>query len=123
VLNSAEKASADRGIAASIAVVDESGVLKAFLRMDGAILGSVPLAQEKAYSSAACLAPTAIWRTLVEHDPALEFGLRGITSACPGGGGVPISVEGVTVGALGVSGGTVAQDEEIVEAALASLDL
>src|ERR1700750_685749 len=54
-----------------IAIVDESGVLKAFSRMDGAPLLSIDLAVDKAYTAAAFGIPTSAWFDMIKDDPPL----------------------------------------------------
>lgn len=109
------------GVASVIAIVDDSGVLKALARMDGAPLASVQVAQDKAYSSAATTLPTDVWYGIAQQDPSFGFGLSGIDRLCPIGGGLPIRVGDQVVGAIGVSGGTVEQDIEVATAALEEL--
>src|SRR5208282_1784313 len=56
------------------AVVDESGVLKAFSRMDGAALLSVQVAQDKAYTATGFGLSTDGWHDFVKGDPPLAMG-------------------------------------------------
>ena len=103
-----------------IAIVDESGILKAFSRMDGAALLSVPVAQDKAYSAAAQGMPTHAWHDFIKDDPPLA---AGATTAADRltiiGGGYPIMVDGQVIGAIGVSGGYYTEDMEVAQAGLA----
>ena len=107
------------GAPVAIAVVDESGVLKAFTRMDGASLGPVEIAPAKARMAACFGAPSGVFREMMKDDlvaaVALSTALTGVALL---GGGVPITVNGAVVGAIGVSGGTEAQDIEIAQAAI-----
>ena len=105
------------GLSVSIAVVDDGGNLKAFVRMDGAELAGIDLARDKAYTSVA--------NRMATHDLArlAQPGgdLFGIHANAGGryvifGGGVPLVRDGRIVGAVGVSGGTVSQDVECAEA-------
>jgi len=109
------------GLAAVIAVVDDSGVLKTFHRMDGSPLSMVQVAQEKAFSSAATRIPTGKWFEYTREDQAFEFGLSAIKGICPLAGGIPLVVGTDVIGAIGVSAGTLDQDEQIALAALAAL--
>ena len=59
------------GVLMVIVVVDESGILKAFGRMDGAILLSVGIAQDKAYTAAAFGAPTHVLYDALKDQPAI----------------------------------------------------
>ena len=58
----------------TIAIVDESGVLKGLLRMDGAPLLSVQVAQDKAYTAAAFGIPTDAWYDFIKDDAPLAVG-------------------------------------------------
>lgn len=104
-----------------IAVVDAGGNLVAQHNMDGALLVSSALAADKAYTAAALRMPTEQLTRLVQPGGTL-YGLN--TSAggriVTFGGGLPIEDEGHVVGAIGVSGGSVAQDIEVAAAGLAA---
>jgi uncharacterized protein GlcG (DUF336 family) len=102
-----------------IAIVDESGVLKAFSRMDGAPLLSVQVAQDKAYTSVGFGLSTDGWHDFIKDDPPLAAGaVGGIARLVVFGGGYPIKVEDEIVGGVGVSGGHYSQDMEVAKAAL-----
>ncbi|MBF6451093.1 heme-binding protein [Nocardia aobensis] len=109
------------GLAASVAVLDESGNLKAFLRMDNALLSGIQVARDKAYSSVATHLPTSAWIGVTSASKEFELGLFGIDRICPISGGVPIMVEGRLIGAVGVSGGMPDQDEQLAQAAAAAV--
>ena len=109
----------EMGIAISCAVVDSGDQLVAFERMDGADLVTIGLAKDKAYSALVNHMPTSELGPLVQ--PGAEF--YGYDSLAGGrmivfGGGLPIEIGGVLVGALGVSGGTSEQDEDAAKAGL-----
>jgi uncharacterized protein GlcG (DUF336 family) len=104
-----------------IAVCDESGVLKAFSRMDGAALLSVQIAQDKAYTAVGFGLSTDAWHEFIKNDPPLAAGaVGGIDRLVVFGGGYPIKAGEVIVGAIGVSGGHYKQDMEVAEAGLAA---
>jgi uncharacterized protein GlcG (DUF336 family) len=104
-----------------IALCDESGVLKAFSRMDGAALLSVQIAQDKAYTAVGFGLSTDGWHEFIKNDPPLAAGaVGGIDRLVVFGGGYPIKVGDVIVGAIGVSGGHYKQDMEVAEAGLAA---
>jgi len=106
-----------------IAVVDESGVLKAFSRMDGAALLSVQIAQDKAYTAVGFGLPTDGWHDFIKDDPPLALGApAGIDRLVIFGGGYPISISGKIVGGIGVSGGHYTQDMEVAQAGLSAVD-
>ena len=114
-----EKANAI-GVPMCIAIVDESGNLVAFHRMDGAKILSVTLSQDKAFTSAISRRPTAYY-----NESAIPGSLaNGIQNAWDGrfstvGGGVPVEADGTIVGGVGISGGSPEQDIEGAEAAVA----
>ncbi len=108
------------GVPMNIAVVDESGVLKAFSRMDGAGLLPVQVSQDKAYTAVGFGMPTHGWFDFIKDDPPLAAGApSGIDRLIIFGGGYPITIDGTLVGAIGVSGGHYTQDQEVAEAGLA----
>jgi uncharacterized protein GlcG (DUF336 family) len=122
MITAAEDKARAMGVAMNIAVVDESGVLKAFSRMDGAALLSVQIAQDKAYTAVGFGMPTHGWFDFIKDDPPLAAGAAsGIDRLVIFGGGYPITVDGAVVGAIGVSGGHYSQDQEVAEAGLAVL--
>lgn len=114
----AERAVAEartRGFRMAVAVVDPSGELVAFLRMDDTQFGSIRIAEQKARTSARMKGATADFEKRV-------LGGRTVTLAVdevlPIAGGVPILRNGRIIGAIGVSGGSAAQDDDIARAAL-----
>ena len=110
------------GKAFTIAIVDASGVLKALDRMDGAALISIQIAQDKAYTAVGFGMPSGAWHDFIKDDPPLAAGApSGIDRLVVFGGGFPISVDGVCVGGIGVSGGHYSEDAAVAEAALATL--
>jgi len=112
------------GKAFTIAVVDESGVLKAIERMDGAPLISVQIAQDKAYTAAGFGIPSHAWHDFIKDDPPLAAGApTGIDRLVVFGGGFPIMVDGALVGAVGVSGGHYSEDMQVAEAGLSAAGL
>jgi uncharacterized protein GlcG (DUF336 family) len=109
------------GVAMSCAVVDAGDQLVAFERMDAADLVGITLARDKAFSALVNRMPTRDLAPIV--GPGTEF--YGYDSIAGGrmivfAGGMPLEVDGVLVGAVGVSGGDAAQDQTAVEAAVAA---
>jgi uncharacterized protein GlcG (DUF336 family) len=122
MIEAAERRAGEMGHPFVIAVVDESGVLKALSRMDGAPLISLQVAQDKAYTAAGFGIPTNGWHEFIKDDPPLAAGaVGGIDRLVIFGGGYPVSVDGQVVGAVGVSGGHYSQDMEVAQAALAAV--
>jgi len=122
VIAAAESKAAAIGVSVIVAVVDAGVHLKAFSRMDGAVLGSIDIAQKKARTSALFqISSEGVWEYCKPGAPAhaLELTNDGLA---PFGGGVPLrSAAGELLGAVGVSGGAVTQDAEIAAAAAAAL--
>ena len=106
----------------NVAVVDRSGNLMSFLRMPGAFLHSIDIAIDKAYTAASFGLPTGQWHTaLAGHSPAVRDGIVLRPRFVAFGGGLPIVEGGARIGAIGVSGGSEAQDEAIARAGLEAL--
>ena len=123
IIAAAEAKAAEISTPMSIAVVDDSGSLKAFSRMDGAALLAVQIAQDKAYTAVAFGMATDQWYDFIKDDPPLAAGLPGaVDRLIIFGGGYPINVDGQVVGAVGVSGGHYTQDMEVAQAGLKALD-
>jgi uncharacterized protein GlcG (DUF336 family) len=107
-LAAAERSAAEAGLRLSLAVVDATGTLLAFSRMDGATPSSVDAAQRKARTAALLAAPTKVFEDMLK---AGSLGLLAFESVTPAQGGVPILDRGVCLGAVGGSGGTGDEDE------------
>jgi len=105
------------GVPQIVAILDESGLLKAFHRMDGAPLISIEVAQNKAYT-ALLGAPSQDFFNRIKDNPALLAGVPHIPRIVTFGGGLPIKIDDVVVGGIGVSGGSVDQDIECAQAAI-----
>jgi glc operon protein GlcG len=101
--------------AMAVAVVDGAGDLVYFEKMDATQAGSVTVAVDKARSAARFKRPTKAFQDMLAGggDGWRVLGLRG---AVPLEGGVPIVIDGKIVGAIGVSGGTSAQDGQCARA-------
>jgi len=84
------------GVPQIVAILDESGLLKAFHRMDGAPLISIEVAQNKAYT-ALLGAPSQDFFNRIKEDPALLAGVPHIPRIVTFGGGLPIRVDGIVV--------------------------
>ena len=122
MLLAAEAKAASLGIAYNIAIVDAGGHLVAFVRQDGALIGSIDLAIDKAVTARFFDKTTSELATLAQSGRPL-FGIQESNAGkvVIFGGGVPIMSEGHIVGAVGTSAGTVEQDIEVAEAASAAL--
>jgi uncharacterized protein GlcG (DUF336 family) len=102
-----------------IAIVDDGGHLLWLQRLDGAAPVSAYIAPEKAKTAALGRRESKIYEDMINNGrtsflraPELDGMLEG---------GVPIVVEGQTVGAVGVSGVKSAEDAQIAKAGIAAL--
>ncbi|MGD9895242.1 MAG: heme-binding protein [Dehalococcoidia bacterium] len=120
-IDAAEAKSREMSVAMVIAVVDESGTLKYFSRMDGAPLLSVEIAKDKAYTAVAFGIPTHQWFDFIKDDPPLMHGITKTPRLIVFGGGYPITEDGQVIGGIGVSGGHYNQDMQVAEAGLVAL--
>ncbi len=121
VIAAAEKKASEIGQPMNIAVVDEGGNLLAHVRMDGAWIGSIDISINKAFTARAFDIATAQLAEFAR--PGGEF--FGIHVSNRGrimifAGGVPLKREGRVAGAVGVSGGSGAQDQAVAEAGAAA---
>jgi len=117
----AAKKATELNLRMCIAVTDESGDLKAFLRMDGAPKLSLQIAQDKAYTAASFSMPTHAWFDFIKNDPPLLHGITHTPRLIVFGGGFPIKLEGEIVGAIGISGGHYSHDMECARAGLQAI--
>jgi uncharacterized protein GlcG (DUF336 family) len=102
----------------AIAVVEPSGDLVYFLRMDGTQYGSLKIAEDKARSAALFRRPTKSFAERVAKGDSSVFSLRGAIASA---GGVPIIVGGKMLGAIGLSGGSAEQDHDAATAGAAAV--
>lgn len=121
LVDAAEAKAAEMGKPMVIAVTDESGVLKAFRRMDCAPQLSVDIAINKAYTSIAFGMPTHAWHDFIKDDDPLRLGIVKTDRLIVFGGGYPVISNGEVIGGIGVSGGHYTEDMDIAQAALAAL--
>jgi uncharacterized protein GlcG (DUF336 family) len=107
------------GVTENVAVLDDGGNLKAFDRMDGAQILAIGIAQNKAYTALLAVSTQDLFN-FIQSDPSLLVGMPTIPRLAAWGGGFPIKVNGEIVGAIGVSGAPVVQnDVDCARAALA----
>jgi glc operon protein GlcG len=112
-------AAQSRNISVGAVVVDPGGNLIAAIRMDGAQLGAIGLATDKAFTSVAFGLPTSRWASTTGPggtDWGLEHTLGGRIVVIPGG--VPVYHKGLLIAGLGVSGAAAEIDELCAREAL-----
>ena len=123
VLAAALADAANRGLAMNVAIVDAGGNLKAFSRQDGAWLGSVDISIKKARTARYFDMPTGTIGSLSQPGGPLfniEVSNGGLITFP---GGLPITIEGAVVGAIGVSGSTVEDDHAVASAGVDAVAL
>ena len=109
------------GVKMNIAVVDAGANLVAFIRMDDAWLGSLDISIKKAKTARFFDMPTGDLGKLSQPGEPL-YGIEvtnGGLVSFPGG--IPLKNGDVIIGAIGVSGGSVKQDQEVAEAGVEAL--
>src|SRR5262245_57073109 len=123
MLSAAEAKAASFGIPYCVAVVDAGGHLVAFMRQDGALIGSIDLAIDKAATARIFDKTTSNLARLAQPGEPL-FGIQQSNAGkvVIFGGGIPVVLDDTIVGAVGASAGTVEQDIAVAEAAIAALD-
>lgn len=118
IIAAAEEKAQEIDVPMCIAVMDEGANLVGFHRMDGALLASIDIAQNKAYSSVSLKLDT---KTIHEVSQPGES-LYGLGTTNDGrivtfGGGYPLEdADGTVVGGVGVSGGSAEEDMEVAQA-------
>ena len=112
MVNAAVAKARNLGVAANVATLDDGANLKAFIRMKGAPIPTLEMAQSKAY--------TALFRRstqdafdLIQGEPSLLAGIPASSRIAAWGGGFPITVNGELVGTVGVSGAPTVQDDRL----------
>ena len=122
IITDAAQAEAEkRGLKVTIVVVDPSGMQVVLRRMDDASQPSPEIATGKAVTAARFGSPTAVYEQRLQKEGQLRY-LAFPVAVAAVEGGVPIKVEGKTVGAVGVSGATSQEDGLIAAAGVAALE-
>jgi uncharacterized protein GlcG (DUF336 family) len=121
IIAAATKKAEEIGQPMNIAVVCAGGHLLAFERMEGAWLGSVDIAQKKAWTSRAFDIETGKLGTLSQSGDQF-FGIHASNDGkvMIFAGGVPVKQDGKVIGAVGVSGGLGEQDQAVAQAGVAA---
>lgn len=122
ILKEARREAERIGVPMVLSIVDEGGNLKAMERMDGALLGSIEISRNKAYTAALFAMDTEALGTLTGP----KEDLYGIEHSHDGrvvsfAGGMPIFLQGKLLGGLGVSGGSIEEDKRVCETGLGIL--
>ncbi|MEP7154782.1 MAG: heme-binding protein [Betaproteobacteria bacterium] len=118
ILAASEAEAKKNSWAVCIAIVDDGGHLLGFQRLDGCAPASVAISQGKARSAAIRRRPTKNDEDMVNNGRTSALSMPGITFL---EGGVPIVVQGETIGAVGVSGVKSSEDAQIAQAGIDAL--
>lgn len=121
IISAAEEKAREIGVPMNIAVLDAGRNLKAFARMEDAWLGSIEISIDKAYTSTSFEMSTKDLATMAQPEQPL-FGIHTTSNSrvVIFAGGIPIQRDGKVVCAVGVSGGTPDQDQQVAEAGAAA---
>jgi uncharacterized protein GlcG (DUF336 family) len=117
VVAAATAKAAEMNVSMNVAVLDAGGHLKAFLRMDGAVVGSIDVAMKKAKTAVLFEANSeTVWDYCKPGAPAPGLELtNGVLATFAGG--IPLrATDGEVLGAIGISGGAVTQDAQVAKA-------
>lgn len=111
------------GLNMVVAVCDLGGNPLALLRSPRAFLASIGVAQDKAFTCAqfACMSTDRVNEMITRSGETVRLGVMLRPRMVTFGGGVPVIVDGVSVAAMGVSGGSEADDLQCVRAGLAAI--
>jgi uncharacterized protein GlcG (DUF336 family) len=121
ILAAATKKAEEIGQPMNIAVVDAGGNLLAFERMENAWLGSIDIAQKKAWTSRAFDITTQdLGKNSQSGDQFFGIHASNDGKVMIFDGGIPIKQDGVVVGAVGISGGSGEQDHAVAQAGAAA---
>jgi glc operon protein GlcG len=118
VAAAAESAAVKRGATVVIAVVDDGGHVVLLERLNDTQVASVEVGIGKARTAAIFRRPSKVFEDQIRDGRVAALALPGAT---PLQGGVPLLVDGQVVGAIGVSGNTPQEDEDIAKAGAAAL--
>jgi len=104
----------------AIAIMDSTGHLLLFQRMDGTQYASISIAQAKAQTAVDLRRATRVLQAAVAEG-GLGLRLLGVPAAIPLEGGIPLLEDGKVIGSIGVSGMQSQQDGQVAEAGAAAL--
>lgn len=123
IIAAAVQKAGEIGTPMNIAVMDAGMNLVAFERMDDAWVLSIDIAIGKAYTSAGRgLSTRDIGEKAQPGQPLFGVNTTNDGRVVTFPGGLPLTRDGEVVGAIGVSGGPVDQDEEVAEAGVAAFE-
>ena len=116
IAEAAEAEAKKRGATVVIAVVDDGGYLLLLERLDDTQVASVEVGIGKARTAAIFRRPSKVFEDQIRDGRVAALALSGAT---PLQGGIPLIYQGKVIGAIGVSGNTPQEDEDIAKAGAA----
>jgi len=123
LIDAAEEEADDIDVPMCIAVMDEGANLVAFHRMDDALLASVSISQNKAYSAVSLKLDTeTVWEVSQPGESLYGLGNTNDGRIITFGGGIPLEADGSVVGGVGVSGGSAEEDVQVASAAVEAFE-
>ncbi len=121
IIDAAQAEAEKRSLKVTIVVVDPAGLPITLRRMDDASLAGPEIASGKAQTAARFGNPTALFEQRLQKEGQLRY-LTFPVAVVASEGGIPIKLDGKTVGAVGVSGATSQEDGLIAAAGIAALE-
>lgn len=112
-----------RGKSAVAAVVDSHGETLAVIRFSGTLLSSIAVATNKAYTAARLRRPSAmVGKRVRDPENGFDIAYYGDPRYVGWGGGLPVEIDGQSVGAVGVSGLPEAEDIELAQIGVRAIE-
>jgi glc operon protein GlcG len=119
-ISAASAEATKRGWPMNIAVYDSGANLVAFLRMDGAQIASIAIAEHKARAAVKFRRPTKVFEDAMQK---ADFKyIATLDDIVASRGGIPLVEDGKIIGAIGCSGGTGSQDEAVCTVGAATIN-
>ena len=119
----AEEKAEEIDVPMCIAVMNEGGNLVAFQRMDDALLASISISQNKAYTAVSLKLDTeTVWEVSQPGESLYGLGNTNEGRIITFGGGIPLESDGRVVGGVGVSGGSAEEDVTVASAAVEAFE-
>ncbi len=118
MLEAAENEARQQGILMAVAIADNGGNLVALHRMDNAMLASIQIAMDKAFTAIYGKIPTMVWGEIVRSGEIPPLFIHQRWTPFPGG--FPLICDSAIFGAIGASGATMYGDLSVARAGVAA---
>lgn len=123
LIGAAEARADEIDVPMCIAVMDDGANLVGFHRMDDALLASISISQNKAYSAVSLKLDTeTVWEVSQPGESLYGLGNTNDGRIVTFGGGIPLESDGTVVGGIGVSGGSAEEDVDVASAAVEAFE-